>query len=553
MRTGKGWAAAAVAATLLPASTLTAAAAPAAVAATGCHLDWPVIVHHGSGQRIQLPTGTSLPVACATETGHETSESSVAVTNTGAIFYSPAQSENSMARSLDGGASWSLVQPPVMQYTALWNTVDPYVIVDRRTGRIFWVHVTGPTRTTPLLVSNSPLPPSISTGIAFAYGFQVYSTADDGRTWTTADYSTAPMTDWEKIFSGPPRPASTGAPQPAGYPDVVYVCANSPFEVAGPGRLCYRSLDGGVSFSPAGYIVSPTTPAACPALNSNTGVVDSTGTVYQPMTCTNRAYVAVSRDEGSTYALLPVAGAPAMVGIGGGAVQLAIDDADHLFAMWLAKDAIDVVVSRDHGHTWSSPLAVAAPAVHGIADPVIAAGPPGHVAITYYGSPDPAAAWLNAYVTETADALDPEPVFYSGMLNDPAHPVVQSNETGFSGGTPRIDYVGGSYDSSGTFWAGLVKAKGPTPTGNAYRPTTGYVGRLLFRAASNVDATRVASAPAPPGIGVPSTSAWQGSTPLGTVLATLAALVGSMRRRRGHRPPAENVRPWTSSGSTSPT
>jgi len=544
----EGWAGAVVAAALLAMAT-PAGATPVAV--PGCHPDWQMTVHHAGGQLVQLPAGAPLPVACAIETGYATSETSVATTNSGAIFHSPAQTENSMARSLDGGATWSLVQPPVMQYTALWNTVDPYVIVDRRTGRIFWVHVTGPTRTTPLLVSESPLPPPLPTAIAFAYGFQVYSTGDDGRTWTTADYSTAPMTDWEKIFTGPPPAASTGAPQPTGYPDIVYVCANSPWEVAGPGRLCYRSLDGGATFSPAGYIVSATTPAVCLALASNTGVVDSAGTVYQPMGCTSGSYVAVSHDEGSTYTWLPITGAPPVRGISVGAVRLAVDDADDLYAMWLADDRIEMVISRDHGTTWSSPLAVAAPGVHGIAVPAIAAGPPGHVGITYYGSPDPNASWLNAYITETHNALDTPPVFYSGMLNDPAQPVLESSETGFSGGSPRTDYVGGSYDSSGTFWAGLIKALGPTPSGNAYRATTGYVGRLVFSAVSSRGTALVASPAASSTIGIPSTAAERRSTPA-VALIVLAALIPFARRRRASAH-AQNVRPWTSSGSTSPT
>src|SRR5207249_2158420 len=134
------------------------------------------------------------------------------------------------------GASWSLAYPADAQKTSFWNTVDPDLISDRRTGRLFWSHATGPVR------NESELPNGSGFYLAAASGFQVYTSTDDGRTFSTAEYSTAPTGDWEKVFAGPP-PA--GAAQPSGYPDVVYLCANSPFEVTGPGRLCYKSLDGG--------------------------------------------------------------------------------------------------------------------------------------------------------------------------------------------------------------------------------------------------------------------------------------------------------------------
>src|SRR6202011_3871242 len=105
--------------------------------------------------------------------------------------------------------------------------------------------------------------------------------------WVTADYSTAPTGDWEKIAVGPP---AVGAPQPSGYPNVVYVCANSPFEVSGPGRICYRSLDGGATFATAGFVLAPQAAGICPPLDSNTQTVGPDGTLYIPMSCVNGAY-----------------------------------------------------------------------------------------------------------------------------------------------------------------------------------------------------------------------------------------------------------------------
>ena len=243
--------------------------------------------HHAGGGAASLPAQAALPSVCVTETGYATSETSIAATNTGALFFSPAHTENSLARSVDSGGSWQLTYPPKMQYTSLWNTVDPKVTVDRRTGRVFWLRATGDLRTAPVLVDESPFGSQAATAIAYAHGFQVYGSPDDGHTWTTADYQHENTGDWEKIFVGPP--AGDGA-KPSGYPDVVYVCANAPFEVSGPGRDCYKSLDGGVTFTLAGYVFpSASSPSDfCPALAGNTGVVDSAGRTYQPQSCRER-------------------------------------------------------------------------------------------------------------------------------------------------------------------------------------------------------------------------------------------------------------------------
>jgi hypothetical protein len=457
------------------------ASAPPTSASTvsGCNRAWPVVPHRAGGTIVRMPSGARLPVACATETGYATSESSIAVTKDGVLVYSPAETENSMARSLNAGASWSLTYPANAQPTSFWNTVDPYVIADRRTGRVFWAHATGPFR------NQGGLPEEAGFYLAAAYGFQVYTSTDDARTFTTADYQTAPTGDWEKVFVGRPPPASTGAAQPVGYPDVVYLCANSPLEVSGPGRLCYKSLDGGITFTPAGY-TSPTAsnPAdICPPLNFNTGVVDSQGTIYQPVNCEHSAYVVVSGDEGSSERWIAEKDAPTGTVTSGTNLQLAVDQADNLYAVWSANGLVYLAISRDHAQTWSEPLMVAAPGVQSVQRPAIAAGAAGHVAITYYASKEPSAQLLSAFITQTADALDAQPLFYSGAINDPAAPIF--HDYGLTGGSPRTDFIGGSYDSSGTtFWAGAVKQLGPPA--NRQIPTTGYVGTLRFSSSTPV-------------------------------------------------------------------
>ena len=461
--------AAIVALTMLLSATLTRAES----APNACHKSWPVVAHRSGGRIVR--TATHLPIPCATETGFATSESSIAVNNRGAIFYSPANTENTMARSLDGGATWNLVQPQRMEYTNFWNTVDPYVTVDRRTGRVFWVHVTGPLRTTSSVVDDSQLPGPPTFLLAFAYGFQVYSSDDDGHRWTTADYRYAPMTDWEKLFVGPP-PA--GSPKPVGYPNVVYVCANSPVEVVGPGRLCYKSLDGGRTFDVAGYVFpSASTPDACGALNTTVAVVDSKGTIFMPVTCSNGSYLAVSRDEGASYEWLPVPGVPGGPNgpfPGNIAFQVAVDASDNLSVMWLVGDRLLLATSRTNGRTWSAPASIAGPGLHQITIPALAAGPRGSVGVVYYASRAANAPALTAYLTETQNALATRPLFVTAALNDPKRPIFHDYGLFDS---PRADFIGSTYDASGALWAGVVKQLGP-PDANGRIATIGYVGRL---------------------------------------------------------------------------
>jgi hypothetical protein len=348
------------------------------------------------------------------------------------------------------------------------------VIVDRRTGRVFWVHATGELRTAPILVDESPLGWQAGTAAAYAHGFQVYST-DDGQNWTTADYQSEATGDWEKLYAGPP-PA--GGPRPSGYPDVVYMCANAPFEVSGPGRDCYRSLDGGRTFALAGYVLpSASSPRdVCPPLAGGAGGgVGSDGTLYQPQSCEGGSWVAVSHDEGTSWSWLPITGAPGVKGLTSG-LQLAIDFANNLYALWTNGSYLELSVSRDGGKSWGRPLAVAAPGLRQVDLPTLTAGASGHVGLAYYGSTDASTKKLTAYLTETGDALARRPLFYSAALNNPAHPIFED----YAGGdTPRADFIGATFDRSGELWAGLVKQLGP-PDASSRVPTTGYVGTLEF-------------------------------------------------------------------------
>jgi hypothetical protein len=187
------------------------------------------------------------------------------------------------------------------------------------------------------------------------------------------------------------------------------------------------------------------------------------------------AYVVISHDEGASETWIAEPDAPTATVISGTNLQLAVDDADNLYAIWTAGGVLHLAISRDRAQSWSAPMTVSAPGATQVARPAIAAGSPGHVAVTYYATREPSAELLSAYITQTADALDAQPLFYSGALNDPAHPIFR--DFGLGGGPPRTDFVGGAFDSPGTsFWAGVVKQFGPPENGKI--PTVGYVGTL---------------------------------------------------------------------------
>jgi hypothetical protein len=116
--------------------------------------------------------------------------------------------------------------------------------------------------------------------------------------------------------------------------------------------------------------------------------------------------------------------------------------------------------------------------LHNVTLPALAAGPRGAVGVVYYASTQPTAPALSGYVAQTSDADAPAPLFYTGAINDPAHPIFENYGQGTS---PRADFAGAAFDASGRFWGGLVKQLS-APDAAKRIATTGYIGRLEFPA-----------------------------------------------------------------------
>ena len=147
--------------------------------------------------------------------------------------------------------------------------------------------------------------------------------------------ATGRRSSWDRRRRPAPAPRSR-----SGYPDIVYLCANSPLEVSGPGRLCYKSLDGGITFTPAGY-TSPTAsnPRGClSAAELQHGRRRQPGDDLPARELRTLGLRRRERRRGRERDMDPGRRTrPPGTTISGTNLQLAVDHADNLYAMWTAN------------------------------------------------------------------------------------------------------------------------------------------------------------------------------------------------------------------------
>jgi hypothetical protein len=351
-----------------------------------------------------------------------------------------------VVRSKDEGRTWQDVSPSLVP-TLLG---DPYMHLDRDTGRVF-VSELGSTLCQELWFSD-----------------------DAGDTWTP-NPSVCGLSDHQNIFTAPPVHLTT-----AGYPNVVYLCAIA----AGLGSVsasdgCLRSLDGGLTFVLAGAPPFPTSeaPAADGGLGQGVGGPD--GAIYLPKGWNGVPYLAVSRDEGLTWARHRVADSrmPSEDGHLAHQASVAVDAAGNLFYAWVGERSAPLLaVSRDGGSTWSRPMTIGPPGLALASLAAIDAGRRGSVAISYMGFASGGRGW-HGYLTVSANALSARPLFYSASVNPPSDPLV-----GGACGPIRCQGAGDFFDVAigpdGTPWASFVDTCRP---GCTVEPGTseGVVGRLV--------------------------------------------------------------------------
>lgn len=482
----------AVAATCALVSVSALADAPAErILPPGCSPVRRAAAHRPGGEAVN--GGGDRPIVCALPTGFPAEEATIGITSDGTVFYSPTVdfrdpfASVGLARSADEGATWQRIVPKPAGLPAHFPG-DPYVYVDPRTSRVFFVTLAQPAQC----------------------GSVVSRSDDRGLTWETSLVG-CPLFDHETLFAGPPVTSS-----PTGYPNVVYYCAVSPILTQGPAAGCMKSLDGGRTFTPTGefaYVPDPTAPGrgglpgTCDALTGH-GTVGPDGTVYLPKGLCGQPYLAISHNEGATWQRVQVSdlGMPFSNGYDEHEAGIAVDADGNLYYAWVAADRLPyLTTSRDGGLHWSSPIMIGAPGVREASIAQVAVGSPGRVAVVYLGStnspgppfeggcrpnvllcleqPGYEDVTFDGYVTVTADALGSDPLLFSAPVNDPADPLLLgcAPPACNDDNTTRVDYVDVEVGPDGTPWGAFVDGcTGPcVEARDRETPLVGLVGRLV--------------------------------------------------------------------------
>lgn len=367
----------------------------------------------------------SAPKARLFRTGYDAWEPTMGVTKKGVFFNPMGGNAYYAVRSTDGGKSWKKV------FDGHAFSADPYMFVDQDTDRIF---------------INDYAPPC-----------HLVSWSDDnGKSWTTGSpagcYDNA---DHQTLFAGPPP---EGGVESQDYPNRVYLCSmGAGISVGSAVSWCSKSLDGGMTFVPTGapaYNDDPQqsgdagVPGRCNGANAH-GFVGRDGTVYLPRGWCGQPWLAMSKDEGTTWTRVQVAdngmsccgravgeeGVDNVVTIPSHETGVVADEKGNLFYTWIAYDRLPyLAVSRDGGETWSEPQMIGPPGLEESNLPGIAIGPNGGIVVRYLGTKN--SPWdgkvvagtydktkWNAYLTVIADPLDRDPVLYTATVNKPTEPL----------------------------------------------------------------------------------------------------------------------------------
>jgi hypothetical protein len=246
------------------------------------------------------------------------------------------------------------------------------------------------------------------------------------------------------------------------------------------------------------------------------------GTLYMVLACAPdrsstsavRYYLTRSTDEAKTWPVVQRLPHPG---------ELRVDTAGNLYLMRSPDDAASKVcatagtsacsasmllsTSTDGGATWSPEHNVIAPGAAWFEkeDTALYGGgngnggwscclnwfydvrEPGHVAAAYYGHtgalvPD---GPVDGYITETRDALDAEPLFWSARVNDPARPLKTGLGFPSSAMGQQTNTVGLNIGPDGSPWAAFVEDCGPPDNapacGGRHDLLAGFAGRLAWR------------------------------------------------------------------------
>lgn len=389
-----------------------------------------VVAHRAGGRAVE---GGRLPSVRAWSIDHPAAEPTLGIARNGDVFYAAGDPTTfplpvDVLRSEDRGRSWEIVSPQIGGNNVHASSGDPYVYVDRTEAgsRVFTVDLQG-------------------------YACSLLSFSDDGgESWITNPLGCGrPVNDHQTVFAGPPIESTT-----LGYPNVVYYCYQ---DVAS--STCSKSLDGGVTFVPAGetsFSGFDDDGTFCGGLHGH-GFAGPDGTIYIPKGHCGFPWLAISRDEGATWRRVQVA----KLASADHEASVAADARGNVYYAYIGSDKLPyLVVSRDGGETWGPPLMVGRPGVVEASLPSIDLGASGLVAVGYMGTqdrPEPdysEVAW-DGYVTVSRNPRARRPLFYSVAVNRPSDPLLRGACPQTKCG-PVYDFIDVVVAPDDTVWGAFV-------------------------------------------------------------------------------------------------
>ncbi|HYO61147.1 MAG TPA: sialidase family protein [Actinomycetota bacterium] len=427
------------------------------------------VAHLAGAKKISAP---NTPSARWFDTTLDAGEPTIAHSEDGSVFFVGADIDTvggrpnqvDIVRSDDKGGTWTNVSPKLGPENAHPVTLDPYIWMDKDTGRLFTIDLT---------VACSLL--------SF--------TDDEGASWITNPLACGrPVNDHQTFFGGKPATST-----PIAYENVLYYCWN---DIAT--SSCSKSINGGLTFQPTG---SPAFRGVtqddeggqevCGGLHGHGVVSPKDGTVFLPREYCGKPYVAISHDEGLTWEQVQVSRLDAPEGAD---PSVDVDAKGNVYYTWIGPDYnLWLTVSKNNGKSWGQPMMVASPGVNEANLPAIDVGDPGKIAIAYMGSEnssgkprgedagDYSKVTWNGYITMSANVLSDRPVFYSGAVNDRKHPLVRGRCG--PGRCGRVfDFIDVEIGPDGTPWGAYVDAcivQCELPTAIANFGDKGFAGSLV--------------------------------------------------------------------------
>ncbi|MDQ1697636.1 MAG: hypothetical protein QOJ03_2989 [Frankiaceae bacterium] len=512
----------AAAATAICAAILPATASTATHGRPGCSSS--VVAHHAGG-RVLARQPRQLPRACGHTTGYPGAESHLVIRNDGSVVYTPAVlpsgllgtgtapiDQNSRSQSnaspaglavtTDHGAHWRLLKPSGVT----WNPTDHSDYVDPASGRMFFEDY-GPIPLAPALGPQQEGPAHINW-------------SDDLRHWHHTVITGLTLPENPRFTSGR---APAGAAKPHGFPSVLYFCANTNVGFVSPviaGRMCYRSLDGGDTWSQRALLFTGAAPQH-PECGGNGEVYSAIdgyypqaapdGSLYVMVACGGKTYLARSKDEAASFPLVRGQRAPVTLpvptpgpGDVGGSPELRITNDGTFLLSYQQGNRLLLRLSATRGVTWSKPIDLTAPGVTAIMQWAMASSGRGDLAFAYLGHRKGQTTW-DGYVTSTRNVLAGVrsaggPVFLSGRVNASNRPLLYGDSVQGSGylegpgGTPLPypppfnqqmfgnDFIGAAVAPDGTPWGSFTQDCGPSYDSAGCRKqhdqTRGFAGYL---------------------------------------------------------------------------